>query len=822
MKVCFNFWLLMFSYFSINAQISGLITNEDGEPLAFASIYIQGTSIGTTSNLSGEYEIQLPDGSRTIVFQYIGYENEILELESDLKQQTHNIVMVSDSYDLDEIVIAADAEDPAYAIMRKAISKRSYYKNLIKGFSCDVYIKGNQKILDAPEKILGQEIGDLDGALDSTRQGIVYLSESISKYYYSAPDNYKEVMVSSIVSGDEQGYSFNTASEMNLDIYDQTTNLGIGRDMVSPVASNAMSYYRFKLEGVSMDNNGRLINKIKLWPKRKNTAAIEGYIYIVEDLWNVHSIDFTILPEASQIYFMDTLRLEQVFVPIAEPDVWVSFTSKATFDLGIMGFKLKGYFIGVYSDYQLNPDFEEGFFTNELLKVEAEANQKDSIYWEEARQVPLTSEEAIDYVRKDSIYEVRNSPAYQDSVDKIANEFGFGNLLGGYTYRKRSKKLSMTLESPLSSIGFNTVQGYNANVRLRYFKFLNEEDTKYLLFYPKINYGLSEKKLRADFVFNYRFNRVTDAVIGIRGGNDIVQFKETPLGISESWNTIYSLFLKENYAKYYDRKRFTVYGQGEISNGVFIRTGIDFTRRNSLINNTDISYFNKEQSYTPNNPIPTILGGDPEILDATIFSLNIRLRTKQQYLSYPDRRIKLPSKYPDFWIYYRQGFPTLGGDVKFSHLAASIIDEMSFGTRGEFQYTINGGSFFNKGETSFVDYKHFNANQLDVANPGDYRSRFLLMPYYYYSTQQNYFQVHLQHHFNGFILDRLPGFRELGWQLVLGAKYLKTTEFDSYAEYHVGLDNIGYKLFRLFRVDFVYRPVDDFNKKFGVVLGLKL
>ena len=822
MKYYLFFIIYLYSTVSISAQIKGTITNLEGERLAFASIYVEGTSRGTTSNLDGEYELQIDSDDKSIVFQYVGYQNEIISLESTEGVQIHNVTLKPESYDLDEIVIAADAEDPAYEIIRKAIAKRSYYKKLIKAYSCDVYIKGNQKILDAPDKILGQEIGDLDGALDSTRQGIVYLSESISKYHYQAPDDYKEVMISSKVSGDDQGYSFNSAAEMDLNIYNQTTNLGVGRDMVSPIASNAMSYYKYRLEGVSMDNNGRLINKIKIIPKRKNDPAARGYIYIVEDLWNVHSIDFTILPQASQIYFMDTLRLEQVFVPMAEPDLWVSFTSKATFDLSIMGFELKGYFIGVYSNYDLNPEFEKGFFSNEILKVEREANKKDSTYWEEVRQVPLTGEEVIDYVKKDSISAVRNSSTYKDSVDTENNKFSIGDLIGGYSYRRQTKKIYAEIGSPLTSVGFNTVQGYNANIKFRYFKFLDEEDTKYFLIRPKIDYGFSEKKLRADFIFNYRFNRINDALIGIRGGTDLVQFKETPIGISESWNTLYSLFLRENYAKYYDRRRFTIYSQGELANGVFIRSGIDFTRRRALENSSSLSYFRKDsREYLSNNPLE-YLGEEPKILNGTIFSLNLRLRIKQKYLSYPDTRIKLASKYPDLWIFYRQGIPSLGGDVRFSHLAGSLVDEISMGARGEFQFTFNGGSFFNKGETSFIDYKHFNANQLDVANPSDYRSRFLLMPYYQYSSSGNYFQMHFQHHFNGFLLDKLPGISNLGWQIVLGAKYLKTSERASYTEYHLGLDNLGYKLFRLFRIDLVYRPVEDFNKKFGVVLGVKL
>ena len=74
-------------------------------------------------------------------------------------------------------------------------------------------------MLEAPETILGQDVGDMDGLLDSTGQGILYLSESESQLYFTAPDDYKEVMVSSKVSGDDNGFSFNSASDMDFSLY---------------------------------------------------------------------------------------------------------------------------------------------------------------------------------------------------------------------------------------------------------------------------------------------------------------------------------------------------------------------------------------------------------------------------------------------------------------------------------------------------------------------------------------------------------------------------------------------------------------------------
>ena len=64
--------------------------------------------------------------------------------------------------------------------------------------------------------------------------------------------------------------------------------------IVSPISSNAFGYYRFKLEGTFYDKNGKLINKIKVIPKRKNDRVFKGYIYIVEDDWALYGVDVSV------------------------------------------------------------------------------------------------------------------------------------------------------------------------------------------------------------------------------------------------------------------------------------------------------------------------------------------------------------------------------------------------------------------------------------------------------------------------------------------------------------------------------------------------
>lgn len=71
-----NCTLLFFFYisFQLSAQIQGTVNNSKNEPLAYVSVYLENTHIGTTSNELGLYELNISKkGKHTIIFQYLGY-----------------------------------------------------------------------------------------------------------------------------------------------------------------------------------------------------------------------------------------------------------------------------------------------------------------------------------------------------------------------------------------------------------------------------------------------------------------------------------------------------------------------------------------------------------------------------------------------------------------------------------------------------------------------------------------------------------------------------------------------------------------------------
>src|SRR5690606_27465068 len=149
-----------------------------------------------------------------------------------------------------------------------------------------------------------------------------------------------------------------------------------------------------------------------------------GTIYITEDLWNIHDIDLYTTGKAVKSPVIDTLWIKQLFVPTSHSDgeEWMIFNHQINLDLGALGFKLRGEFSGVFSDYKINVPIDKGLFDENKIVVEKGANERDSSYWESIRPIPLTQSEVRDYVKKDSVQMVLNSPEFLDSTDRDHNK----------------------------------------------------------------------------------------------------------------------------------------------------------------------------------------------------------------------------------------------------------------------------------------------------------------------------------------------------------------------------------------------------------------
>ncbi|SFE66131.1 SusC/RagA family TonB-linked outer membrane protein [Spirosoma endophyticum] len=82
--------------------IKGTVTTETGETLPGVTIAVKGTTIGTTTNESGQYSLSIPDGSTVLVFSSVGYEKQDVSIGN---RTTVNVVLKADTKALSEVVV---------------------------------------------------------------------------------------------------------------------------------------------------------------------------------------------------------------------------------------------------------------------------------------------------------------------------------------------------------------------------------------------------------------------------------------------------------------------------------------------------------------------------------------------------------------------------------------------------------------------------------------------------------------------------------------------------------------------------------------------
>ncbi|MBL4662430.1 MAG: carboxypeptidase-like regulatory domain-containing protein, partial [Flavobacteriaceae bacterium] len=785
-------YIFLFITIHLSAQIEGTITNEKGEPLPYVNIYLENTYNGTTSNEEGNFTLDLSTvGDYTVIFQFLGYTTIKETVTITSFPHTINISLAETSVSLDEVVIS-NSEDPAYRIIRETIKRRKENLERVSGFTANFYSRGIWRVKNVPEKIMGQEVGDFEGALDSTRTGIIYLSESISEIAYQRPDDFKERIIASKVSGDDNGFSFNSAMDANFSFYENTIDLNAA--IVSPIAGPALSYYRYKLDGIFYEGS-KLINKIIVTPRRPKDRVWQGVIYIVEDDWQLYGAELTTNGEAIQVPFIKELIFKQNFTFDAEENAWIKISQTIDFSFGFLGFNGDGRFIANYSDYNFHPQFQKKDFSNEVLFFEPLANKKDSLFWEETRPVPLTLEEVNDYSRKDSLQELRKSKVYLDSIDAKGNKFGLLDPLFGYSYRNTHEKWSVNYNSPLPGVNFNTVQGWNGGVGLRFFKWYDDNRTKWFAANLNATYGIAEDRVRFTGSIAKNFNRTNRRNIPISGGSMVSQFNAAQ-PISPIVNSVSTLFFERNYLKNYELNFVRLNYSEELFNGLRVIANVGYENRKPLFNNTDYVILpNDDVNYTSNNPLDPTDFNNAAIEEHDIVKTQLRafISFGQKYFTYPDGKYNLRSnKYPTLSLTMENGAGASDSKYNYTQLRMRLRQNLNLGNLGDFTYNLKGGTFFDADEISFVDFQHFNGNQTRVGTSSKYANVFNLLPYYQLSTNKSYFEGHVEQNFKGWILGKIPGINQLNFNLVAGAHFLSTEDRKPYSELSIGLDNLGW------------------------------
>ncbi|WPR75503.1 DUF5686 and carboxypeptidase regulatory-like domain-containing protein [Algoriphagus sp. NG3] len=839
---------IFFSYHSKAQGIRGKVRTADGEPLAYASVYIRNLGDGVPTNEEGNYEYKLPKGVYDVLVQYLGYKSQLETIVVGDDWITKDFVLQPQEYTLQEVEVRAGAEDPALTIMRKAIAKAKYHRLQIQKYSMTVYLKGTGKLTDAPfflRKTIEKEGLKLNEA---------YTSESVSRITFTQPNKVEEKVISIRTNGDNQSTS--PAPYIQTTFYQEKIN-----GIISPLSRSAFQYYKFQYEGSFLDQNV-IVNKIKVTPRSRGEQVFEGYIYIIDDLWAIHSLNL----QTSLLGFK--ILAKQQYAPVAD-NVWMPLTH--TYDFGGKMLSFEGNFKYLAStreyEIELNPDLElvpeiidekvqdipDGAvkfdksvsaleqlaseepktrkeyrkllnqYEKETIKeqeepeviqesyyeVDSMAKKYNQAYWDSIRPVPLTESEIQGYQRDDSLATVESAKMSEvDSVAKKAKrKLKPLDIMNGGSY-SMGKGVSLGFRQNWTKISFNTVEGFKLGMGLFYRKYSETKlaDSVSVLrksfnIEPELRYGFSSERFygKADFRWSSTL-ALSGTTFGVKGGRYIYQFNGGE-PINEQVNALYSLFFRQNYMKLYEQDFAQAYWAHRVNGGITYRVNMTYAQRRELFNTNNYSFYNKEgREYTPN--APENVETDPvSFADHDILKLNTELEWRPgiRYGIRNGRKYAISDRSPLIRLSYNKAFGGISSDgaaADFDQLEMGIQHNYTFGVSGKLDFNLTAGAFLTNDQVYFPDFQHFGGNRTIFSNFGP-ASNYRFMDYYKYSTNSKYFSGIVHYQFRKFIFTQLPMLRFSGVRENIFFNYLKTDNSPHYWEVGYSLDN----LFRIFRVE---------------------
>lgn len=851
--ITFCLLLLLLSFPSFGQSgIKGLVTDENDQSIPFVTIYLKQTTTGTTTNDLGEYEILLEPGSYTLVFQGLGFEKQVVNFTVTDKFVEKNIKLKKQTYRIKEVRVYSGGEDPAYPIMRKAISLAPYYQRQTAAYDAEVYLKGSLLMNKIPKLIKRMMDKEEDDAA-KLEVGKTYTMESMNEIKFSAPDNYDHTILNS-------QSTFPGSNENDVMGYITYSFYEPHQDMaISPLAPNAFSHYKFVYEGYFYEGDVT-VNKIQVIPKRKSQQTYSGYIYIVDNLWNIHSIDVT------NDAFFGEINIKQVYAPVKERS-WLPISHRFNVKASIFGVKADFWYAGSvkYSNIELNSELpvpevlmkqyaaeeaaqkaeemrakeaeelektraqrkmeelleKEELSNREMIKLsrliekesrkqeeqkeesleikdtykithKKDTTQRDSLYWEKIRPIPLTKDELKGFEVKDSLKlakmeadTAKVEPKKKSAFSKVSDGF-----LSGHSFYAADSAIRITYDGliGLSQVDFNAVDGwsYEQGFRLSY----KIDSVHNFSFRPKIKYAFNREKVLWSTYTHYSFAPNRRGNIGL-GFGQVSQDFNSRYGIDRTLNAISALFFKEHYMKLYQKDYINISHGIDPVHGMRLNVKASYSSFYELENHTNWSIAYPSIDYDPNIPPNQILTSD-HLRDQKDMHMNLSLEytPRMRYRMYKGRKYLRGSRYPTFKFEYERGFKgVMDSDSDYELIKASVWQNKSWGVFNEFKWQAGGGYFSRNEQIHFSRFQHFNTNQIPLSFK-EWDDTFNLLDDYSVSTNKWYGQAHVSYTTPYLLLKFLPWVSNRLWLENLYASYLTTPDFRNYTEVGYGISQI--------------------------------
>lgn len=566
--------------FSQQFTLTGKVTDKPtSSPLSFASIRINGTTSGTTTNHEGNFELRLKPGNYKLIATFIGYKSDTIAVNL---YSNKKIIFTLEPIpvNLSEITVLP-GENPALEIIRRAIETKHERNNKLNSYIFSAYTKGlikTTKDFTASSSGVGLSIG----VKDTAQLKISGIIENESKGYFKRPNQYKDEIIA-------RKQSANTPSSVNTltggkiiqNFYTDDIQF-LNRPLPSPIADDAIDYYDYLIEDTLAYGNKNVF-QIHVEPLKKSDPGFVGKIFIADGIYSLVKLDVDLNNAANPGKIFDRIKIIQQFNPI-DNNIYMPIDYRVFAEGNFLGIAKFGFELNtIFYDYKINEPISDEFFGMAIVKVMTDADKKDSTYWNSTQTIANTLEELQAYKRIDSLEAVPKTFWNRFSILSSSVDI--------------NENISIT--GPLSLYSFNRVEGHIINFGARVSQLYEKRFNSNL----DLSYGFADKKIKTDFSATYYLGEYRTSSFSLTANNKTTDLFRESIRFNKLTSTLTNLFGKYDFRDYYYTKGFSVNLWSEVS--PVLRLGVGFINRtdNNGYNNSDFSIFNTSKAYNLNRSI---------------------------------------------------------------------------------------------------------------------------------------------------------------------------------------------------------------------------
>ncbi len=803
--------------------ISGQVVEAtNGEPVPFASIFVPRTSFGVTADADGKFKLAVTGTPDSIVASAIGFAIQRRRL-SDAAVQSVLFRLKTGGVVLGEVFVSSrQPENPAFRILREVQKHKPENQRLsLKAAEYDSYNRIETSLIDLPAALNRRKairdiralavrqgaaaVGDADAPLP------VFASEVGSRVYQrNNPLRRREDLLHKQMRGvgPREGSVLSQmlgSNFQNFDFYPNWQNV-LGKDFISPIAEGGRGTYDYELQD-SVFVGKDFCYKIAVTPKRSHDLAFKGTVWITTEGYALRRADLVASPEAN-INFVNDLRVAQ---ELTSPGDGPGLPTRTRLLISVRPSAKQAAMLIRYTTVSSNfvrdklhdePGFYDQPIVSSLMEPVAESPAGGLLaglpqggaggYFDTHRPDTLSLSERQTFAVLDSAKALPSVRNLLDWVDLLVN---------GY---KRVGKLDF---GPISTIyAHNDFEGDRIRFGFRTTPLISRDwvTQAYVAYGDKD--GRFKYGIRESFIAERRHWTVFSA-----------EFKHDV----EQAALLDNDFL-DNNSLFSAASRWGRFRQGR----PVMRDLASVSMQRDLFHGFTETLTARYQNIVPlfelrlhNAPPPA--GGTPpvdapasNVLHLSELVVESRYAPDETLVQSENRRRAVGLKrLPVFGLRYTLGAIDWNrGDFMYHKFNLSIAHSVSVGYLGRLNYRVEG-NYIPTALPYFV-LKTPLGNQTPFYNA----NAFNLMNYFEFITDRSV-SLRLDQHFEGLLLNAIPGIRKLNWRLVGTANVLygalserarqannnssdlPGTISQPYVEAGYGIENI----FKFVRVDFIHR-----------------